>query len=183
MLGTVRPDHGFKINSSHKPYGETWDTDRLLVISLFRDPVARSLSFIKLVDQGLSPMLGLPTNLTVGEMERYKASELHNGMVRRISGHDIATKDSLDLAIKRIQEFALVGTTERHDEFVERLYEGVCPVEVDPAIQHIGSSRQGGRLVTAKECRQIRQWNRFDYALHEEAKLLSENPMRVAATV
>lgn len=94
-------------------------------VTLLRDPVDRMVSyyaFARYMDSGRHSELARRSSITEW-MEALRLPEMDNGMVRRFSGtgqgvgFGACTRQMLERAKANLAQFALVGLTDRFDEF------------------------------------------------------------------
>ena len=102
-------------------------------VTLLRDPVDRMVSyyaFARYMDSGRHSELARRVSITEW-MDALRLPEMDNGMVRRFSGtgrgvaFGACTRQMLERAKANLAQFALVGLTDRFDEFYALLAQGL----------------------------------------------------------
>lgn len=151
-------------------------------MTLLRDPVERIVSyyaFTKHMNCGLHSDLARQTSI-VQWIDALRLSETDNGMVRRFSGalHEVGiggcTRQMLERAKANLAQFALVGLTDRFDEFYALLAGGLgLPMRTYVAAK-VNANRPRFDQLRADTLAELEQRNQLDRALYQFGEELLE---------
>lgn len=140
---------------SVKPFGDITTVQDLKLITLLRDPVKRYISqYQHWIEK---KTINLPFE------DFLKIESVSNFQTKKIAG-----SDNLDLAKQRLNDFFLVGTLEKFDEFLLLLRNKLMNDNFDPAYNRLNQAKKPGMSddIIRNFLPQIEERNKSDILLY-----------------